>query len=384
MEQAPHFIQVGDDPAIIGEGTDDLRCQCGQSVLVKGYLPFNLLGIDIRCSRCGAITTTPGLLAETVPPAAVTPIDRRDQPLPRPATVARLTALASHEELARLTRLYAPQTPPSDRCAIDATLLDLVEADYDRLSGGRLDEHLGAVAAAGSGPLAGFRSHPLAWAVRHLRATHGAPGWTWFGTDEGSAATTIVGAFRHFVACWSHHPLFPAMAAAAADRGFSLHATAVFGAAKCLSDSGNRIAFTAPDPADGRVTDFSLAIGPTERWAVRVEVFDAFEWPFGKPWDQGTLRSAVTASVTAAQSRINLRHPGLLVLSAGAARSAFDQPLVEAINDAVQSHGSRNRGLAAVCAIMPKLVETEKPNEARFSFAFYPIANRRFIGEIRS
>jgi len=384
LEQAPHFIQVGDDPAIIGESTDDLRCQCGQSVLVKGYLPCNLLAIDIRRSRCGAVTTTPALLAETAPPDTVMTIDRGDKPLPGPATVARLTTLASHEELARLTRLYGPRTPMSDCCTIDATLLDLVEADYDRLSGGRLAAHFGAVAAAGGGPLAGLRPHPLAWALRHLRARCESPGWTWFNTDEAGAATSIVAAFRHFVACWSHHPLFAAMATAAADRGFSLHATAVFGAAKCLSDSGNRIAFTAQEPADGRVTDFSLAVGPADRWAVRVEVFDQFEWPFGKPWNQSALRSAVMEAVAASQARINLRRPGLLVLSAGAVRSAFDQPLVEAIHLAVQARGSRNRGLAGVCAIMPKLVETEKPNEARFSFAFYPISNRRFIGEIRS
>jgi hypothetical protein len=170
------------------------------------------------------------------------------------------------------------------------------------------------------------------------------------------------------------------MAATAADRGFSLHASALFGAAKCLADSGNRIAFPLPDGAAGRIADFYLAVGPTERWDVIVEAFDRFEWPGGKAWDTASLRAAVSDSMAASQARINLRRNGLLVLSAGAARSAFDQPMVDAISESVQAHGRKYRGLGGVSVILPKLLATERPNEARFSFAFYPVGNRHFTG----
>jgi hypothetical protein len=378
----PHFIQVGDEPAIIGEGSDDLPCPSCGSVLVKGYLPLNLLGIDIRCARCGTITTTPGLPAGSNVPPRVMPVERRLEPLPRSATVGRLAALASREEIERLARLYAPRTPSSDRFVVDQAFLDQAALDYDRLTDGKLDHDLAVAAAAGTQPAAGIRANALAWALEHLRAASRAEGWSWYGTDAGSVATTVVAAFQHFVACWSHHPLFGAMVATVADLGFSLHAFARFGAAKCLADSGNRIGFPPPEESDGRIADFFIPVSPTERWDVIVKVFDQFEWPEGRSWDQGSLRAAVLDAMETSQGRINRRHFGLLVLSAGAVRSAFDQPIVDAINDAMQAHGRRNRGLGGVSVIMPKLLATDLPNAARFGFAFYPVGNQHFAGQI--
>jgi hypothetical protein len=376
----PHFTQVGDDPAIIGQGTEDLLCGCGQSVLVKGFLPLNLLGIDVRCGRCGATTTTPGLPDRMTPPNAVIPIDRTEEPLPRPATVARLTALASREEIDRLTRLYSPRTPPSDICTIDAVTLEAVAADYDRCTGGRLGAHLTDLANAGGGAGSGLRTHALAWAIGHLRSAHVQPGWTCARTDAGSVATALIGAFQHFMACWSHHPLFDAMLATAMDDGFSLHAFAQFGAAKCLADTGNRVGFLSSGGNAARITGIYISIGQSEQWNVIVEPFDRFEWPHARPWDMPDLRAAAIEAVAASQARINPRHPGLLVLSAGAAPGAFDQPMVEAIGLAMQAQGRRNRGVGAVCAILPKVTTVDRPNAARFTFAFYPVSNRHFAG----
>jgi hypothetical protein len=35
----------------VGAGSTDLLCRCGQSILIKGYLPANFLSIRIKCFR---------------------------------------------------------------------------------------------------------------------------------------------------------------------------------------------------------------------------------------------------------------------------------------------------------------------------------------------
>src|SRR5262249_38941136 len=71
---APHVVQIGAAPAFIGAGVRDLVCQCGESVLIQGYLPANFIGIRIRCARCGEVTTTPGLAEGDILPRNATPI----------------------------------------------------------------------------------------------------------------------------------------------------------------------------------------------------------------------------------------------------------------------------------------------------------------------
>jgi len=69
----PHFVQVGSVPVFRGAGSSDLVCRCGASVLIQGYLPGNFLAIRIKCFRCGAVSTTPGLPeGEILPRDAIT------------------------------------------------------------------------------------------------------------------------------------------------------------------------------------------------------------------------------------------------------------------------------------------------------------------------
>jgi hypothetical protein len=380
VERAPHFIQVGSDPAVIGEGTEDLACGCGDSVLVKGYIPANLLAIDIQCGVCGGITSTPVLPDGATPPYDIVPIDRRSEPLPRPVTVARLTALASREEIQRLASVFGPRTPTSDVCVISEETLDQVAANYDGLTGGRLDDDLAALAGAGTGAQAGVSRRPLAWAIQHLRRVHASPGWACTNGNEDAVSTTLVAAFCHFVACWSQHPLFGAMARTAADRGFSLHAMAQFGAAKCLVDSGNRVGFALSQVDAGRISGLRIAVGETAGWDVEVRAFDDFDWPHGREWNAAILRAAVGAALAASQGRLNLRHPGMLILSAGAVTGEFEQPLVDAIRQTLRVQGRRHRGVAAISAILPKFLPSERPDRVSFGYRFFPLQNAHFAG----
>jgi len=377
-ERPPHFVQTGDEPIFTGRGTGELRCRCGQSVLVRGYDPSDFMGIDLRCASCGAITTTPGLSALKRPPEHVQPVERDAVAPPAGTTVGPDRVLAGREELGRLMELHRPRGPASDLLTVSDAFLDTIAADYDRLTGGALTDHLAAVAAAEAvKPLSGYRMYPLAWAIHTMRGVLRGADWSCAGSSPASVATTVAGAFRYFLDCWSHHPLFPEMAATAADSGFSLHGTALFATAKGLAESGNRIGFVPPRDGSGRLRQFALAMGTGEPLTCVVDRFDRYEWPFGEDWQSADLRQRVQERLLASKGQINVKHPGMIVLSPGATWEQMEQPLVDAIHGAFHAHGRRYRHVTAVSVILAKIKATPNHDTVRFGYSFYPIPNPR-------
>ena len=378
MERAPHFAQAPGRPILIGHGTGVLNCRCGQSELVRGYDPKNFLAVDFQCAHCGAVTTTPGLSALNTPPAVVVPLDRSAEIPPEGASVPPGRVLAGREELNRLMRIYQPAGPASDVVAFTPDWLDALEADYDRLTNGLLATHLSEAAAAENAKhLSGFARYPLAWAIRILRAGIADPNWGCAASDEASVASTVAAAFRYFTECWSHHPLFPEMAAAAADTGFSLHGMDLFAAAKMLSDAGNRIAFLPSADGSGRVKDFAIAMGPDDRLTCVVDPFNRYEWMPTAQFDVNTLRAEVQERLLASKARINLKRPGMIVLSPGATSGALEQPLVDAIAATFHAQGRRYRHVSAIGVIMGKVAATAEAHVIRFGYSFLPVANPR-------
>ena len=138
-----------------------------------------------------------------------------------------------------------------------------------------------------------------------------------------------------------------------------------------------------PEPLGypGRLEDFALAINDSDTVGVQMDVFDRFEFPFGAKWDQASLRGAVADAIGAAQGHINLRNPGLLLLSPGTAMGGFDEALIEAVTAAVASVGRKNRGLMGVAPIVLRLQPLPDPHAVRFGYGFFPIANRHYRGE---
>ncbi|MDR3531308.1 MAG: hypothetical protein P4L90_12250, partial [Rhodopila sp.] len=268
-------------------------------------------------------------------------------------------------------------TPADNTYRVSAALLDEVAAAFERYTGMPLPGGEGNL----NDPFAGLREQALGWAVRHLRARIRSDAWSCMGDAPTANAVTHVAGFLHFVATWSRHPLFPAMVTTAADRGFSLHGLAPFAAAHCLTMMGNRLSFPEPMGYPGRIEGFSLATGATETVAVHTDVFDRFEFPFGRPWDHASLRAAVSDLLEAAQGRINLRNPGVLLLSPGTALAGFDEALIEAVKASVQALGRKNRGLMAVAPVVLRLQATPDPHAVRFGYGFFPIPNRHYRGE---
>lgn len=363
MSLVPHYRQTGNAPAIVGAGFGIFACTCGQSLLISGYEARNFLDIAVQCAACGRICETPGLPLGATPPPAVTVVERgAENP---PSTVAGATVLISREEIERLAELYQPRSTTTDPHVISDALLDDVEFQQRRWTGEPLDPSP-----------AGHKDQALAWAVAHFRARLRDPDWTSFADDTDMVAVTIIAAFRDLFASWVHHPLFGAMVGTAAAQGFSLHAMAMFGAAKSMASAGNRVGFIATEGPRPKIVSFQLMLDTEDMRSVAIQRFDRFEWPNGGKATPEVVRAAVLEAMASVQASINRLRPGILVLSAGASDGPFDQMLIDTVNAAVASHGRRYRGLAAVAAIFPKVGMTGQRREVRFGYSFYPIANR--------
>jgi hypothetical protein len=332
-------------------------------LLIAGYEPRNFLGIAIQCAACGRISETPGLPEGAQPPPNVTLVERGAENPPR--TVTNETVLISREEMERLVAFYQPRATGADPHVISDALLDEVEAQQHNWTNEPLDPSP-----------RGYKSTPLAWAVVHFRERLRDSEWTSFADSSDSTAAAVVAAFRDLVASWGHHPLFGAMISTAAAQGFSLHAMAMFGAAKSLTSAGNQIAFVPTAGANPRIASFQLLLGPQEQMSVVVNRFDRFEWPDGVEATPQAIRSAAIEAMASVQGSINRLHPGMLVLSPGAVEGKADQLFIDNIFAAIGSHGKRHRGLAAMAVIAPKVLPTGRHREVRFGYSFYPIPNR--------
>jgi hypothetical protein len=356
-----HFVQAGDGPVLIGDGNGTLACGCGQ-ILIQGFSPERFLGVGIACGRCGTVTTTLALPEGAVPPRSA--IVAAPSPVPREAamTVPPGATLVGQAEMARFQALFQPASP-DNVYRIELALLDQADAAF----GGSLAETPA--------------DHPLGSAVRFLRAAmDGASGVRATDAPTAAALTQVIG-FLHFVATWSRHPLFPAMLATAGERGFDLHGLTPFATAHCLMMMGNRVRFAEPSGYPQRIEGFDLVTGLADTVAVHVDVFDRFEYPAGRAWDPPSLLTAVASVIAAAQGRINLRNPGVLVLSPGNALSGFDEALIEAVKEAVAGLGRRNRGLMGVAPVVLRLQALPDPGSVRFGYGIFPIPNRHYRGE---
>src|SRR5262249_37385533 len=160
-----------------------------------------------------------------------------------------------------------------------------------------------------------------------------------------------------------------------ADR-FSLHALAIPGAAKSLMLSGNQVVFVPGAGPRPEIAGLQLRHGQDDIVSVVVNRFDRFEWPDHARATAQHVRGAVDEAMTSVRGGINRLHPGMLVLSGGASDPALDRLVFHGAVAAMASLGKRNRGLAAVAAIFPKIGLTGRPRETRFGYAFYPVPNQ--------
>jgi hypothetical protein len=371
-----HFVQAGDGPILIGAGSGTLACTCGHT-LVQGFDAARFLAIGIQCARCGTLTATAPLPEGGVPPPSAIIAAPSLEPRDTAMTVPAGMTVIGQAEMVRLRALFQPANPDYVYQFSDA-LLDEAAAAFALHTGAPLPE-----IASGVDAFAGMDQHALSWAVRHLRGRIRTGSWACAEDPASGAAVTIVAGFLHFLATWTpRHPLLPAMVATAAERGFSLHGLAPFAAAHCLIMQGNRVRLPEPQGYPGRIERFDIVAG-ADLLGVQIAMLDRFEFLFGAAWSQAGLLAVVSETLEGVQGRINLRNPGVLVLSAGNAQTGYDEALIRAVQEAMQTVGRRNRGLMAVAPVTLRLQALPDPHAIRFCYGFFPVANRHYRGEHR-
>ena len=371
-----HFVQGGDEPILIGSGNGTLACACGH-VLIRGFEPARFLAIGLQCSRCQAVSTTSGLADGSLPPRSAIIAAPSSTPRMTAMTMANSVTVVGQQEMQRLQALFQP-ADPNPVYRISTQLLDEAMEVFGRLTGGALP--LDPAEEAGSqDEWTGLSDHALGWAVRHLRVRLGNSQWAGLQDVATANAVTHVTAFLHFASTWSRHPLLAEMLQTVSARGFSLHGLAPFAAAHCLTRMGNQIRFHEPLTYPAGIETFEI-VTDGDAVCVRTEVFDRFEIPFGRAWEPASLRAVATEAISGAQGQINLRHPGILVLSPGTALAGFDEGLIEAVQASVQLHGRKNRGLMAVAPVVLRLQALADPLSVRFGYGWFPVANRHYRG----
>jgi hypothetical protein len=369
----PHVIQIGATPAFIGHGSGDLVCRCGGSVLIQGYRPAAFIDIRVRCSRCGAVTTTPGLGEGEILPRAAMPVAAARVPAISASPVPVGAVLVCQEAMQWRYRLTQPRAVADEPILLTRAMIDAAAADYDRLSGGRLAEHSAASPAALGDD---HGSYPFAWAVLRLRQQIGKPGWSWLYQNDDAMAAMYVTAMHHLVQCWGRHPLLPELAAPLAGPDRFLRTVAGFALAKLLFDSGNRVAFS---PA-GNDVDLRLATPDGEAMSVALLAPERLQWRARERRSPDGLRHAIIEAMGAAQPQVNRGTPGIVALAVSILEPDFDQMVVDAIHAAFQSVGRRHRGIASIAIVMPKVLPAGLPDRLGFGYAFYPIVNPNFAG----
>jgi len=370
-------MQVRDAPVFIGAGPAELNCRCGNSLLISGYAPENFLAIRIRCFRCGNVTTTPGLAAGEILPSDAILTDRSDLPVFSPSSIAPGAVLACRDEVTGSYRLTQPGKPQSEAMLVSPGVLEATAAAYDRLTGGRLAEH---IVASPDAMQPEHGDYPFAWSVQRLRAQIGKPGWSWLHQDDDAMATMHVAAMWHCLACWGGHPLLGQLVAPLAVAGQFLRVMTGLATAKLLFDAGNRVGFSLPIAAQSDMQlHFRTAAGEALSLALRSP--DALQWRERNRRTPRVLRNAAETAVVSAQGQVNNRKPGIVVLGASILQPDFDQMVVDGINAMFRAVGRKHRGVAGVAVVMPKVLPTGRLDNVGFGYAFYPLLNPDFDGE---
>ena len=342
-------------------------------MLVRGYPSGSLLGIRIRCFRCGAVATTPGLAEGDILPRITVAVDAIETPMVTTARIPGNRVLASREteQASASTR---PEQLPDEPHLLSRAMLEAAAADYDRLTGGRLGEH-----EAVSPPAEGVDQgpYPFAWSVLRLRDQIDTPGWSWLYQNDDAMAAMYVTAVHHLMLCWHRHPMLARLAAPLAEPDRFIRTVTTLAMAKLLFDAGNRVGFSFSGSEVG--LRFTTAAG--EPLTLALLAPDALQWRQKEHRSPDVFREAVIEAMAAAQGQVNRARPGIIVLAASILQPDFDQMVVDAVQAAFQSTGRRHRGVAAVAIVMPKVLPAGAPDRVGFGYAFYPMRNPRFLGE---
>ncbi len=169
MNARPVLLQGSERPIFRGEGNEPFSCRSCGHVLVEGYEPRKLIGVDIECAKCGAISTTQ-LWDEREPlPASLVTLGSSGRFLIKGTVdvVGKPTSISCDQEIDRV-RANKCQPPPQDGLDISLDMLAAVTQEVDLWTNGAFSEALSSARRARASGNNLFTRCPLAWAVDRI------------------------------------------------------------------------------------------------------------------------------------------------------------------------------------------------------------------------
>lgn len=336
MNERPVLLQGSEHPIFRGEGNEPFSCKSCGHVLVEGHEPRKLIGVDIECAKCGAISTTQ-LWDEREPlPASLVTLGSSGRFLIKGTVdmVGKAAAISCDEEIARV-QANKCQPPPHDGLDISPDMLAAVTQEVDLWTNGAFSDALSSARRARASGNELFTRCPLAWAVD--RVTEALRGGAIDIDGHDAAALLYLEQWRHFSVRWKHHPLFKEVIAPALCNEYH-HTIALLVCCTYLEEHGNSIGITFTPGEVGKSPDLYINASPNQRVSIEIKAPDALHWPKPLP-NQAEIERRVEEQLKAAAKQLTGNAGGVVVIGT----NHVDPNLAGRVRAAIESLAARGR-----------------------------------------
>lgn len=336
MEPRPVLVQGSERPIFRCEGSEPFACKFCGHLLIEGYEPRKLIGVDIECMKCGAISTTQ-LWDELEPlPASLVTIGATGRFLIKGQVdmVGKAAAFSCDQEIARV-RVNKCQPPPHEALDISSEMLSSVTQEIDLWTNGAFSEALSSTRRARASGNDLFMRCPLAWAVDRISAALRLGSIDLDGHD--AAALLYLEQWRHLSVRWKHHPLFREVIAPALCNEYH-HTIAMLLCCTYLEEHGNDVGITYTPGETGKSPDLYINASPSHRVSIEIKAPDALHWPKAVP-EQADIERRVEEQLKAAAKQITGNAGGIVVIGT----NHVDPSLAGRVRDAIEKLAARGR-----------------------------------------
>lgn len=377
----PVIVQGSTAPVFHGPSDDVLRCASCAHVLVDGYDPRSLIGINIECFKCKGITRTNSWPnGEPLPATLVTLGDDGRFLITGTVDLKDHAAMSCNQEIERVRTGTSPRSPSDADWDLSHNSLMELETELDILTDGAIQKMMGSVKrshAAGNSTFAQEKSPPV-WALDQLHRSLSSDHTNLDGLD--GIAFAYVQRLRDSLHRWRHHALFNAIARSLCHEFH--HATTTFMIAGYLSDHENAVGFTDTSAQPGKSPDLFINVARNETLSIEVKCPQSFFWPAQRPSKSDMIRRAERV-INDARDQITGTAGGVVVIGAGHYSPGFDTEFEQCITEVV-GRGRVSTRVAAVSGVAFFSPEIEGRDYTRGRITsgghVYIVRNPRFQG----
>lgn len=345
----PVLVQNYDGPIFVGNGEGDFLCKACGNVLVDGYDPRRLIGVDIRCYKCREISTTQVWNDVEPLPLALRVIDDSGSFLLNGAVdlTTGENSLTCAQEVERVRR-NSGIAPQVGQFELSEQWVGALKEELIFWTGGAFLAELASAERARKNGNKLFMRCPLAWAVDRL--AHGLMQKKFdFGGDDVMVIRYIA-QWRNLSSSWKHHPLFRSVIGPALCNEYH-HTMAMLLCCSYLERSGNSVGITETNKASGPSPDLYLNWSSNQRASIEIKAPNVFHWPNSAP-EFGRVEDKVEGQLKEAAKQLTGEAGGVVVIGS----NHPDEELTKNIRLAIESLAARGRIsskitlVSAVCA----------------------------------